>query len=155
MNSELGKRQSNFEVPSSGQLSQDFVFGPCEEIPQTVEGNIPNSNKNPPPDIRAEIDETKSAVEVDDEYDYEKTVKTAHRCDHIHWVRAMKTFPSRSVYMKRVDGFCWFHAAKYPNASLDTTSMMVYFDAENEKLKTKKKIFLKVAYFSPKAASHI
>ena len=34
MNSELGKRQSNFEVPSSGQLSQDFVFGPCKEIPQ-------------------------------------------------------------------------------------------------------------------------
>ena len=71
MNCELGKRQSNFEVPSSGQLSQDFVFGPCEEIPQTVEGNIPNSNKNPPPDIRAEIDATKSAVEVGDGYEHE------------------------------------------------------------------------------------
>ena len=106
MNSELGKRQSNFEVPSSSQLSQDDVYGPCEEIPPAVEGNLSNSNKNPPPDIRAEIDETKSAVEVDDEYDYEKTEKTAHRRNHIYWVRAMKTFPSRSVYMKRVDGFC-------------------------------------------------
>ena len=103
MNSELGKRQSNFEVPSSTQLSRDEVFGPCEEIPPTVERNISNSNEHPPRDTRPEIDETKEAVEVEDGYEHEKI---AHGRDRIHCVRAMKTFTSTPVCMKRVDDFC-------------------------------------------------
>ena len=79
MNSELGKRKTEFEIPTFSQVSEDIA--PVSERQEII------------PVFEPEVIKIRT-----DGYVHENC---SHHRDHPNWIRFMQTFPSRTVYMKK------------------------------------------------------
>ena len=102
MNSDLGKRKHDFEVPSFSQISEERNLESEEDFPPNPDSEDPLLCILGP---GAKIEYNKENAENGDcnEFEHEKDT---HGRDQSHWIRAMQSFPSRIVYMKRVDEYC-------------------------------------------------